>query len=146
MELYRFFKFLFICLLAAFNAQGLGTVVGSIFNVKYGATIGCFFIFPFLIYSGFFIKISEVNESMHWLFHISFFKYAFDGAMQAIYGYNRKKLNCNAIYCHFVDPKYFKKFIEMPSCSYQTAVFAWIDFVIIFRLIAFFIIKFRLKN
>lgn len=146
MELYRFIMFLFIFILAAINAQGLGIIVGAIFNVKNGSTLGCFFIIPFLIYSGFFVKKSEVNENMHWLFDISFFKYAFDGAMHSIYSYDRQKLDCNAVYCHFKDPKYFMKFIEMPSCSYQTAVAALIIFLITFRIIAFFIIKYRLNK
>lgn len=144
-EMFRFIMFLVVCLMAAFNAQGLGLMVGSIFNLKMGSILGNFFVIPFLIYSGFFVKISEVNYYLHWLFNISFFKYALDGAMHAIYGFNRPKLDCKADYCHFVYPTKFMSFIEMPSCSYQKALCGLLVFIIVFRLFAYCIIKCRLK-
>lgn len=47
---------------------------------------GPFAIMPFLILNGFFVRLKDAHPYLHWLFHISFLKYAFEGVMIAIYG------------------------------------------------------------
>lgn len=79
LEFARFTGFFFVNLLVCFVAQGLGLLCGSIFNVKYGCIFGNFFITPFLIFSGFFIQLKHAHHLTHWLFHISFLKYALEG-------------------------------------------------------------------
>lgn len=80
-----FWMFFLICLLVCFVAQGLGLLCGSIFNVTNGAIFGTFFICPFLIFSGFFVKFSDVHSMLHWLFHISFLKYALEGYLNSLH-------------------------------------------------------------
>lgn len=79
LELFRFTAFFTINLLCTFVAQGYGLIVSSLFNVKWGTILGNFFICPFLIFSGFFVQMKHIHHALHWLFHISFLKYALEG-------------------------------------------------------------------
>jgi ATP-binding cassette, subfamily G (WHITE), member 1 len=79
LEMFRFGGFFIVNLLVCFVAQGLGLLVGSIFNVKYGTILGNFFICPFLIFSGFFVQMKHAHAMSHWLFQISFLRYALEG-------------------------------------------------------------------
>jgi ABC-type multidrug transport system permease subunit len=83
LELFRFAGFFTINLLVCFVAQGLGILVSSIFNVKLGTIFGTFFICPFLIFSGFFVQLKHAPAVSHWLFHISFLKYAMEGELSS---------------------------------------------------------------
>jgi ATP-binding cassette, subfamily G (WHITE), member 1 len=79
LEVFRFAGFFSVNLLVCFVAQGLGLLCGSIFNVKLGTIFGTFFICPFLIFSGFFVQLKHAHHLTHWMFHISFLKYALEG-------------------------------------------------------------------
>lgn len=79
LEFGRFAAFFSVNLMVCFVAQGLGLLCGSIFDVKYGCILGNFFICPFLIFSGFFVQLKHTHHLTHWLFHISFLKYALEG-------------------------------------------------------------------
>lgn len=79
LEFYRFAGFFSVNLLVSFVAQGLGLLCGSIFSVKYGCIFGNFFLCPFLVFSGFFVQMKHTHHFTHWMFHISFLKYALEG-------------------------------------------------------------------
>lgn len=145
-EAYRMGLFTLICLMVAWVAQGLGLLVASLFDVKNGAIFGPFFICPFLIFSGFFIHLNDAHPVMHWLFHISFLKYALQGATVAIFGFDRPKLDCEETYCHFVLPKKFLKEIDMLSADIVEAVIALAVIFFVFRVAAFYVMRYRLKN
>lgn len=51
-----------------------------------GVIFGPLVILPFMIFSGFFVHLSDAHPAMQWLFHISFLKYGFEGVMVATYG------------------------------------------------------------
>lgn len=116
------------------------------FPFQNGAIFGPFFICPFLIFSGFFIHLNDAHVIMHWLFHISFLKYALQGATVAIFGYDRPKLECEETYCHFVLPKKFLKEIDMLSADFVEAVIALAVIFFVFRVAAFYVMRYRLKN
>uniref|UniRef100_A0A8D8P3I1 ATP-binding cassette sub-family G member 4 n=1 Tax=Culex pipiens TaxID=7175 RepID=A0A8D8P3I1_CULPI len=145
-EPYRMGLFTLICLMVAWVAQGLGLLVASLFNVKNGAIFGPFFICPFLIFSGFFIHLNDAHPWMHWLFHVSFLKYALQGATVAIFGYDRPKLDCDETYCHFVLPKKFLQEIDMVRADFVEAVIALLVIFFVFRVAAFYVMQYRLRN
>lgn len=146
LEFKRFGLFLAICLMASFVAQSLGIVTGCIFNVKNASIFGPFFICPFLIFSGFFIHLSDAHPVMHWLFHISFLKYSLEGASQALFGYNRPKMECNQMYCHYIRPDYFLKTVDMDKGDFVTSTIALVIIFTLLRVTAFYIMLYRLKR
>uniref|UniRef100_A0A2M4AMD6 Putative transporter abc superfamily breast cancer resistance protein n=1 Tax=Anopheles triannulatus TaxID=58253 RepID=A0A2M4AMD6_9DIPT len=145
-EAFRIGLFTVICLMVAWVAQGLGLLVASLFDVKNGAIFGPFFICPFLIFSGFFIHLTDAHPVMQWLFHISFLKYALQGAALAIFGYDRPRMECEETYCHFVLPKKFLKEVDMVHADFVQAVIALTVIFFVFRVAAFYVMRFRMKN
>ncbi|XP_052864562.1 uncharacterized protein LOC128271162 [Anopheles cruzii] len=145
-EAFRIGLFTLICLMVAWVAQGLGLLVASLFDVKNGAIFGPFFICPFLIFSGFFIHLTDAHPVMQWLFHISFLKYALEGASLAIFGYDRPRMDCDETYCHFVLPKKFLKEVDMLQADFVQAVIALSVIFFVFRVAAFYVMRYRMKN
>lgn len=109
-----------------------------------GAIFGPFFICPFLIFSGFFIHLTDAHPVMHWLFHISFLKYALEGASLALFGYDRPRMDCDQLFCQFVLPKKFMKEVDMHKSDIATVVTMLFAIFILFRCTAFLVMYLRL--
>ncbi|KAF4518789.1 hypothetical protein B566_EDAN005410 [Ephemera danica] len=60
---------------------------------------------------GFFIG---ATLPVSWLFHISYFRAAFQAAVFALYGSGRANLDCQQIYCHFRYPQKFLTEMNIP--------------------------------
>ncbi|GAB0089085.1 ATP-binding cassette sub-family G member 1 [Sergentomyia squamirostris] len=146
LEIYRFVLFSFICLVVCFVAQSIGLLIGSLFSVKNGAIFGPFFICPFLIFSGFFIHLTDAHPFMHWLFHISFLKYALEGASLALFGFNRPKMDCEKIFCQFVLPEKFMKTINMNEANYWFILAAMTTIFLFFRVTTYYVMLYRLRH
>ncbi|KAL5279567.1 hypothetical protein ACFFRR_003892 [Megaselia abdita] len=145
LEISRFLLFFLMVLLAGLVAQSVGLVVGASLNVTYGSIFGPFFISPWLIFSGFFIRLDDAPSYIQWMFHGSFLKYSLEGSALAIFGYGRPKMDCDAIYCHFVYPDKFLESIGMRDSSYELAVIVLIIIFMSLRVLAFYIMSFRLR-
>merc|ERR1719468_1476857 len=127
----RFFMFLWICTVTSLVAQSLGLVIGAACDIASAVYLGPITAIPILLFSGFFVSLNNIPVYMQWLSYVSYVRYSFEGTMQAIYGYDRPKMDCSQPYCHF---KYPTKFLE--ELALQDAVY-WIDILV---LIVFFII------
>lgn len=111
-----------------------------------GVVVGPFVIAPFVAFSGLFLRLADAPGWLHWLFHISYLKYAAEGATHAIFGFNRPKLECNDIYCHYRFPLKFMKLVDMHHNDYITTFIVLLVICILLRIIAFFIMALRLKR
>ncbi|XP_055710758.1 ATP-binding cassette sub-family G member 4-like [Phlebotomus papatasi] len=146
LEIQRFALFTFTCLIVCFVAQSIGLLIGSLFSVKNGAIFGPFFICPFLIFSGFFIHLTDAHPIMHWLFHISFLKYALEGTSLALFGFNRPKMECEKIFCQFVLPEKFMKTVNMNEANYWFILAAMVTIFLFFRVTTYYVMLYRLRN
>ncbi|XP_034670136.1 ATP-binding cassette sub-family G member 1 [Drosophila subobscura] len=145
MELWRFGLFFLVVFLTALVAQSIGLAVGAALSLKLGSILGPFFICPFLQFSGFFLMEKDAPSYMRWMFDISFLKYSLDGAMMAIFGYGRERLDCQEMYCHLTRPKYILKNLDMAEANYELAIIFLLCLLIFLRIIAFYIMSFRLR-
>lgn len=118
----------------------------SFFVLQLGVVFGPFVIAPFLVFSGFFLRFADAHTSLHWLFHISYLKYALEGASNAIFGFNRPKLQCNQIYCHYQIPNKFMKMIDMHHSDLVTVITVLLVICFLLRITAFFIMSLRIKR
>lgn len=67
--------------------------------------------------------------------------------MSFILGYNRSKLNCDeTFYCHYQRPQKFLQDLGVDDEVTYEAVVTLLVYLILFRLVAFFMIKYRLKH
>jgi len=145
MEPFRFGMFFLMVFMTAMVAQSIGLAVGAALSLQLGAILGPFFICPFLQFSGFFLQEKDAPFYLRWMFDISFLKYSLDGSMLAIFGYDRPRLECNEMYCHLSRPKYILKDLDMERANYQLAFFFLLGLLIMLRILAFYIMSFRLR-
>ncbi|KAH8318978.1 hypothetical protein KR067_001255 [Drosophila pandora] len=145
LELWRFSLFFLIVFITALVSQSIGLAVGAALSLKLGSILGPFFICPFLQFSGFFLMEKDAPVYMRWMFDISFLKYSLEGSMMAIFGYDRERLDCNDMYCHLTRPTFILKYLDMERGSYIKAfVFLFCIFIML-RILAFYIMSFRLR-
>lgn len=141
----RIVPFFIVGILTSLTAQGFGLFASSIFNLQGTLTFGAIFLPLYAIFSGIFVLIKDTPSMFHWIFSISFIKHSLDASTTAVLGWNRGKMHCNEDYCHYKIPKKFLNTLDMDE-HFQKSIGALIFFFLIFRIIAFFIMRNRLKN
>lgn len=145
LEVFRVSLFLLISVLVGFTAQGLGIFLGSTSNIKKSLLIASAGMFVFAEFSGFFVLMKDTTWHWHWLFYSSFLKHALDADFLVIFGYDREKLNCDAIYCHYRWPHKFLESLGVQT-TFQQALNVILFSLLLFRILAFFVIRYRLKH
>lgn len=111
-----------------------------------GAILGPFVIAPNFIFCGFFVHLTDASPYLHFLFYISYLRYAAEGCVDALFGYDRPKLKCNDIYCHFQIPGKFIKVVDMQRNDFWSAFVILLVILIAIRILAFLVIMWRLKR
>lgn len=116
-----------------------------------------------IIFAGGLVFMKDVNPMWHWMFEvlcrkfdgnnflkshllqISFMKHALDGYISLILGFDRAKMECEEVYCHFVSPQKFMSEIDnvenIPKVFYSLATI-WA----IFHVITYCIMRYRLRH
>ncbi|XP_017117022.2 ABC transporter G family member 2 [Drosophila elegans] len=145
LELWRFGLFFLMVFVTALVSQSIGLAVGAALSLKLGSILGPFFICPFLQFSGFFLMEKDAPVYMRWMFDISFLKYSLEGSMAAIFGYNRDRLVCEEMYCHLIAPKHILKSLDMADANYSFALIVLLGILVFLRIVAFYIMSFRLR-
>ncbi|CAH0581419.1 unnamed protein product [Chrysodeixis includens] len=145
-EINRFASFCLILLLVSYVALCKGLLIGSLFNVKNGVIFGPFFIMPFTIFSGFFLRYTDAPFFIRWLFNASFLKHGLVGVVLSIFGMNRPNLVCSDMYCHYSYPIQFLQDNGMVGEKFSLAIVALISIGLIVSVLAFVILKIRLKS
>ncbi|KAJ9584324.1 hypothetical protein L9F63_021324, partial [Diploptera punctata] len=145
-EVVRYVLFVTMCVMVAMVAQSIGLLIGVSMNIQNGMIWGALAIMPFTIFSGFFVHMNDASIYFQWLFHISYLKYGLDGVLISIYSYEREELECSIDYCHFTSPKKFLETLDMGNGSYWFNVFILSIMFLLFRLLSYFILLYRLKN
>jgi len=88
---WRFFVFVAIIIMTALVAQTVGFIFGAMFmdNLPAAVFIAPLCIFPALLFSGFFSRVSQVPLLYKPMTYLSHFRYAFDALLVTLYGYER---------------------------------------------------------
>ena len=95
---------------------------------------------------GFFIISKDIPSSLYWLFETCYSKHAVDGAAAVILGYDRGKLDCrDADYCHFRSPRKFMDMLGLKE-NLPKAYFGLISSLVVYHILAFYIMRSRLRN
>ncbi|XP_071557292.1 ATP-binding cassette sub-family G member 1 isoform X2 [Temnothorax nylanderi] len=142
----RFGLYMLMCFVASLVGQTSGFIIGCSLKVQDSVIFGPFAIMPFFLLSGFFVNIKDVQPYLHWLFNMSFFKYAFEGVLMAIYGYDRAKLKCSADYCHFASPKKFLMELGLENINYWFNIIILISVCIVLDIVAYIILNVRIRR
>ncbi|KAG5671645.1 hypothetical protein PVAND_001836 [Polypedilum vanderplanki] len=148
LEFLRFATFSLIMTLNSICSQAFGLIAGSFAGLKQTLILAPVFMIFHGAFSGFYILKKDAHSIWHPFFEISYLKYAAYGSEMSILGFNRTKMECNAIYCHYSSPGKFLQTLEYASDmnDFITCVFMLVVNSIINFIFAYFLIKRRLKT
>lgn len=99
-----------------------------------------------MIFSGFFVRFADAHTALHWLFETSYLFHALNGASLALFGYDRPRMDCYEIYCHYRYPKKFLELIDTHNRDYLTAAIVLLSIFVGIRIIAYYIMSMRVKR
>ncbi|CAG5058836.1 unnamed protein product [Parnassius apollo] len=146
LEWFRFAMFLTSCLLISFVAQSVGLVVGAAMNVQNGVFLAPVMSVPFLLFSGFFVSFNAIPVYLRWITYLSYIRYGFEGTALATYSFNRTKLQCHQIYCHFKNPNTTLEELDMQDADITLDIAALCLIFIILRVSAFLFLRWKLRS
>ncbi|XP_071877980.1 ATP-binding cassette sub-family G member 1 isoform X2 [Bombus fervidus] len=146
LELQRFCLYTLMCFAVSMVAQTFGLLVGTGMKIQHGMIFGPLTILPFLIFSGFFVQFRDAHPYLRWLFHLSFLKYGFEGVMIAIYGYDRPKLSCSDVYCHFAIPETLLNAVDMKQANYWFCLIVLVALYIALDIGTYTLLKYKLEK
>ncbi|XP_063235826.1 ATP-binding cassette sub-family G member 1-like [Bacillus rossius redtenbacheri] len=103
MDPHRIALFFILCIASSICAQGIGYFIGVVFPIRISVMIGPTIAVLFSMF-GFNLFYRDIPWSLRWMFHISYFRAAFQGCIYSMYGYNRSTLDCEVFYCQLKFP------------------------------------------
>lgn len=101
---------------------------------------------PILLFSGFFVKLGTIPTYLRWLSYVAYVRYGFEGTLLAIYGFDRPDMHCSEAYCHYRTPTKFLEEFDVIDSIYWVDLVVLTGFFIVLRLIAFFVLKWKLRS
>ncbi|XP_061380646.1 ATP-binding cassette sub-family G member 1 isoform X1 [Danaus plexippus] len=146
LEWFRFSMFLSSCLLIAFVAQSVGLVVGAAMNVQNGVFLAPVMSVPFLLFSGFFVSFNAIPVYLRWITYVSYIRYGFEGTALATYAFNRTKLQCHQVYCHFKNPETILEELDMMNADFTLDIAALCLIFLVLRVSAFLFLRWKLRS
>ncbi|XP_064540501.1 ATP-binding cassette subfamily G member 4 isoform X1 [Drosophila montana] len=137
-ELGRFAMCWTICVLTAFIGHFIGVIAGTLLPMQLAIFIVPSISIPFLLFSGFFIRMRELSWFLRPICDVSFFRYIFEGLMRAVYGYDRGDLPCHQDFCFHKSSEQFLKYFDMSGDSVNEDILVLGLFLLVL-LIAFYL-------
>ncbi|KAL1481650.1 hypothetical protein MTO96_034317 [Rhipicephalus appendiculatus] len=93
---------------------------------------------PMLLFSGFVVTLKAMPHYLHWISYVSFVRYAYEGCILSVYGYDRPELECGeqkdgSVPCLFTEPSEFVNFLGLNEVSVEVCAGALVGFVVILQ-------------
>ncbi|KAG5340178.1 ABCG4 protein, partial [Acromyrmex heyeri] len=145
MEYDRFLQMWSVCLLITIIGQTFGILIGTAFGNKLGTFLIPATSIPLLLFSGFFLKLNEISTYLQPLSFVSFFRYAFEGIMQAVY-LDRPNLVCLEIYCYLRSPDKILSMMSMPAVSFHVILIILCCWIFFLHVIIYIIFRWKIYH
>lgn len=146
LDVVRFFMFFAISLYTVLVAQSFGLMIGAVFSVVNGTFLGPTLSVPMMMFAGFGVTLRDLPSYLYWGSYVSYLRYGLEGFIGAIYGLGRPVLDCNeALYCHYKHPRTFLNEVAMSPDMFWWDVLALSIFVVVLRIAAFLLLKWKLN-
>ncbi|ALC39044.1 CG5853 [Drosophila busckii] len=146
MEWVRFWMFFVISLLIVFVGQSFGLIIGAWFSVTNGTFLAPVLTIPMMMFAGFGVTLRDLPSYLRWGSHISHLRYGLEGFIAAIYGMDRKVLECNEPYCHYRYPKKFLEEISMTGDQFWKDLIALCSMMVLLRVGAYIVLQAKIKS
>jgi ATP-binding cassette, subfamily G (WHITE), member 1 len=110
------------------------------------------FIGPILacLYSifGFCTRYADITPLFRWMYHISYFRAGFHGALNSAYGMNRTDLACpeGQVYCHFRNPKIFLREMDIENVNMNDNLILMATVIGIMHVLTVFTLWYKLNK
>ncbi|KAM8715688.1 hypothetical protein ACLKA7_002695 [Drosophila subpalustris] len=121
-DAFRIYYFIILAIMVTLSAQAWGFFVGATLPTKLAVFLGPILAVLFSVF-GFCTRYIDITPMFRWMWHLSYFRAGFHGALNAFYGLDRSILECpaNVMYCHFRSPKVFLNYmmisdVHMSDC------------------------------
>ncbi|ETN68007.1 ATP-binding cassette sub-family G member 4 [Anopheles darlingi] len=145
LETDRIIMFWGICALFGWLSQVYGLIAGCLFPIEVSPFIVPASIIPALLFSGFFIRYNELMDFFKPLTLISYFRYGFEGLVQATYGHNRTELGCAEIFCYYRKTSKVLEALHMVPDRYWTDVLGLSIWIVFLHVVLYISLRFRLR-
>lgn len=142
----RYFRLQSVSILTALIGHAIGLLTGAAFSLRVSAFVGPTAVLPFTLLSGFLVTFNTMPTFVYWLSFTSFARYAFEGTMMSIYGYDRPPLNCSIPYCMFRHPKDWLEVFGMDEGSYIMSVIGLSVTTIVLQVATYFVLRMKLRQ
>ncbi|XP_032683655.1 ATP-binding cassette sub-family G member 4-like [Odontomachus brunneus] len=145
-EFSRFFMYLLINILSFFISESLGLGLGATFEPVNGFFVGSIIVCAMFSLAGLIVFFKDMTSFMYYISYLSMLRYAFDGAVQSVYGNGRENLQCSDIYCHFRAPSTILEMLDMTKSSFWYDVAILLGYYIVFCVLGYILLKIRLSR
>ncbi|KAH0948369.1 hypothetical protein HN011_010645 [Eciton burchellii] len=132
-----------ICVLITILGQTLGILTGVAFNVEIGTFAIPALSIPLLLFSGFFLRLRDMSMYLRPLSIISFFRYAFEGMMQAIYS-DRPNLSCSEVYCYLHSSSKILSMMDMPTMPFYVILMVLGFWILCLHIIVYALLSWKI--
>ncbi|XP_012537977.2 ATP-binding cassette sub-family G member 4 [Monomorium pharaonis] len=143
MECDRILQAWSVCLLITILGQTVGILTGAVFNTEIGTFLIPAMSIPLLLFAGFFLKLGEISKYLQPLGVVSFFRYAFEGMMQAVY-LDRPNLTCLEIYCYLSSPNKILSKMSMPTVIFPVILIILGSWILCLHVITYAVLSWRI--
>ncbi|XP_023722130.1 ATP-binding cassette sub-family G member 1 isoform X2 [Cryptotermes secundus] len=144
-EATRFFQFWAVFIMVAAIAQSLGLATGAAVEPQLGVFVVSTIALPMLIFSGFYLRLQDMQVFLQWLSYVAYFRYAFEALMQSVYGYDRPYLKCSEAYCHFKSPRKYLEEFDMEDANYWTDMLGLLVWIAALQIVFHLMLKFKMR-
>lgn len=149
MDFDRYGMFLLVIVLNTLIAESFGLMMGTIVNPVDGTFLGAIWICAMMVMAGFVALLNHMPRFMYYVTYLSYQRYVLEALVLATYGFNRENLFCSTgnkvEYCHFRVPRVILEELAMDKCSYWENVAILFAIFLLFRTLAFFMLKRKLQ-
>ncbi|XP_041779331.1 ATP-binding cassette sub-family G member 1-like [Anopheles merus] len=145
-EWLRIGTFALVCLMFGWISQMLGLLLGSLLSVQNSVFVSILIMVPASLFSGFFVPLRDASVLVRPLLYVSFVRYAFEGAVHAIYGFDRPDLDCPEVFCYFRQLKRFLQFVSMPDLAYGYDLLALAGWIVLLMGAVYLSLRRRIKQ
>ncbi|XP_052869580.1 ATP-binding cassette sub-family G member 4-like [Anopheles cruzii] len=135
-----------ICIFTSWIAQLTGLLAGSALPLELSVFCVPCSVIPMLIFCGFFVRFREMFGFLKPFTYVAYFRYSFEGSMQAIYGFDRENLPCSGEFCYFSKVTKFLESFDMLENTFVMDVCGLLCWILLLHVALYVSLAWRLKR
>jgi len=143
MQPFRYFQVTSILVLLSIFAESYGLIFGCSLAPNSAVFIAPSSAIPFVIFSGFLISLKNVPFYFRWMSSVSFYRYGFEGVMNAVYR-SERNFTCHEQGCLFPDSAAIFDHYGIEKDVYHVDAIALFSMTLVIRTAAFFVLWLKL--